>query len=133
MSYKLLFILSALVAVLVGLGFLIVPERALPLLGTTEQYVSTIFAARFFGFALFGLGLVLFFAKDVSDEKIQKNLGIANLVISVVGLILSLYATLAGNAVLRTNVWAPIVLFLLGGLGYGYLVFLKPRMTQQAG
>jgi hypothetical protein len=130
MSYKVLFILSAIVAAVVGLGFLIVPEKALSLLGTTEQYVSTLFAARFFGFALFGLGLVLFFAKDVVDDKAQRNLGIANLVICVVGLGLSLYATMSNNAVLRTNVWVPIVLFLVGGLGYGFLIFLKPKMAQ---
>lgn len=130
MSYKLLFALSAIVAVVCGLGFLIVPDRALALLGTTEQYVSTMFAARFFGFALFGLGLVLWFAKDVTDANIQKNLGIANLVVAVVGLALSLYATMAGNAVIRTNVWIPIVVFLLGGLGYGFMIFLKPRMIQ---
>lgn len=130
MSYKLLFVLSAIVAVIFGLGFLIVPDRALPLLGTTEQYASTIFAARFFGFALFGLGLVLWFAKDASDEKVQRNLGIANLIISVVGLVMSLYATMAGNAVIRTNVWVPIVLFLLGGLAYGFMIFLKPRMVK---
>lgn len=130
MSYKVLFILSAIVAVIFGLGFLIVPDRALPLFGTTEQYASTVFTARFFGFALFGLGLVLWFAKDVTDAKIQRNLGVANLIISVVGLAMSLYASLAGNAVLRTNVWALIVLFLLGGLGYGFMLFMKPRMAQ---
>lgn len=130
MSYKLLFVLSAIVAVFFGLGFLIVPDRALPLLGTTEQYASTIFAARFFGFALFGLGLVLWFTKDVMDAAVQRNLGIANLVISVVGLAMSLYATMAGNAVIRANVWVPIVLFLLGGLGYGFMIFLKPKMAQ---
>jgi hypothetical protein len=130
MNYKVLFVLSAILAVVVGLGFLVVPEMALPLLGTTEQYASTLFAARFFGFAMFGLGLVLFFAKDVSDEKAQRNLGIANLVISVVGLGLSLYATMAGNAVLRTNVWVPVVVFLLGALAYGFMIFLKPKMAQ---
>ena len=130
MNYKILFVLSAIVAVVSGLGFLVVPERALPLVGTTEQYASTLFVARFFGFALFGMGLVLWFAKDVADEKVQRNLGIANLIISVVGLGLSLYATLAKNAVLRTNVWAPILLFLLGGLAYGFLLFIKPKMKQ---
>ena len=130
MNYKVLFVLSAILAVVVGLGFLVVPEMALPLLGTTEQYASTLFAARFFGFAMFGLGLVLFFAKDVSDEKAQRNLGIANLVISVVGLGLSLYATMAGNAVLRTNVWVPVVVFLIGALAYGFMICLKPKMAQ---
>ena len=130
MSYKMLFVLSAIVAIIFGLGFLIVPDRVLPLLGTTEQYASTLFAARFFGFAAFGLGLMLWFAKDVTDEKVQRSFGIANLVVSVVGLVLSLYATMAGNAVLRTNVWVPIVLFLLGGLAYGFMIFIKPKMIQ---
>lgn len=130
MNYKVLFALSALVALICGLGFLIVPERAMALVGTTEQYASTLYAARFFGFALFGLGLVLWFAKDATDEKVQRNLGVANLIVSVAGLVLSLVATMAGNAVLRTNVWAPIVLFLLGALGYGFMVFIKPRMAQ---
>lgn len=130
MNYKVLFVVSAILAVVVGLGFLVVPERALALVGTTEQYASTLYAARFFGFAMFGLGLVLFFAKDVSDAKAQKNLAVANLVISVVGLGLSLYATMAGNAVLRTNVWVPIIVFLLGALAYGFMIFLKPKMAQ---
>ena len=130
MSYKVLFILSAIVAVIFGLGLLIVPDRVLPLFGTTEQYASTIFATRFFGFSTFAFGLTLWFAKDASDEKVQRNLGIANLVISVVGLGMALYATMAGNAVIRTNSWVPIVLFLLSGLGYGFMLFLKPRMAQ---
>ncbi|MCK7480927.1 MAG: hypothetical protein M0C28_29760 [Candidatus Moduliflexus flocculans] len=37
MSYKILFILNALVAVVVGLGFLFKPDFALPVLGVTEQ------------------------------------------------------------------------------------------------
>ena len=130
MSYKVLFVLSALVAVICGLGFLIVPDRVLPLVGTTEQYASTLFAARFFGFAMFAFGLVLWFAKDVPDAKFQRNMGVANLLISVVGLVLTLVGVMAGNAVLRTNAWMPIVLFLLGALGYGFMVFLKPKMAQ---
>ncbi|NWG05517.1 MAG: hypothetical protein HXY35_02395 [Chloroflexi bacterium] len=130
MSYKLLFALSAIVAVIFGLGFMIVPDRALPLFGTTEQYASTMFAARFFGFAAFAFGLVLWFAKDASDPKVQRNLGVANLIVSVVGLVMTLYGTMAGNAVIRTNAWAPIVLFVLGGLGYAFMIFIKPRMIQ---
>lgn len=129
MNYKVLFVLSALASLVCGLGFLIVPERALPLVGTTEQYASTLYAARFFGFALFGFGLVMWFARDVEDAKVQRGIGVANMIIAVVGLALTLVATMAGNAVVRTNVWAPIVLFLLGALGYGFMVFIKPRMV----
>jgi FtsH-binding integral membrane protein len=130
MSYKVLFVLSAIVAVIFGLGFLIVPDRVLPLFGTTETHVALIFTARFFGFASLGLGLVLWFAKDVSDAKIQKNLGVAMLVVSVVGFVLSIVGTMDGSKVIRANVWVPIALFALSGLGYAFMIFLKPKMVQ---
>ncbi len=130
MSYKVLFVLSAVVAVIFGLGFLIVPDRVLPLFGTTEQYITTIFAARFFGFSTFAFGLVLWFAKDVADPAAQKGLGIAMLVISVIGFALSILGTMEVSKVIRANVWAPIALFALSGLGYAFMIFIKPKMKE---
>lgn len=42
-------------------------------------------------------GLVFWFAKDITDANIQRNLGIANLVISLVGLAVALYARECGD------------------------------------
>jgi len=129
MSYKILFVLNALVAVIFGLGFLIKPDIALPLLGVTEQYASTVWAARFFGSAMLALGLVLWFAKD-ADTNVQKGMGWALLISTLVGLVLTLAATFAKNAVLRQNAWIPIVVYVLFGLGYGFMIFLQPRMKE---
>ena len=129
MSYKVLFILNALVAVVVGLGFLIKPDVALPLLGVTEQYASTVWATRFFGSAMFALGLVLWFAKD-TDVNVQKSIGWALLISTLVGLVVALAATFASNAVLRQNAWIPVVVFVLFLLGYAFMLFLQPRMKE---
>lgn len=130
MSYKVMFVLSALVALIFGLAFLFVPDIALTQFGTTDAVEATRWASRFFGFASFGLGLVLWFAKDVADEKIQKNFGVAMFVVSIVGFVLSIFGSMAGNAVIRVNAWAPIALFALSGLGYGFMLFLKPKMKE---
>jgi len=130
MSYKFLFVLSAIVAVVFGLGFLIVPDQVLPFFGTTDAIEATRWASRFFGFASFAFGLVLWFAKDVSEPKVQRNLGFAMLVVSVVGFLLSIAGTMASNAVIRTNTWVPIALFALSGLGYAFMIFIKPKMVQ---
>lgn len=127
MSYKILFVLNALVAVVVGLGFLFWPDFALPLLGVTEQYASTVWASRFFGSAMLALGLVLWFAKD-AEERVQKGMSWGMLVSTLVGLVLAISASLSSNAVLRQNAWIPIVLYVLFGLGYAFLLFFKPRM-----
>ncbi len=130
MSYKVLFVLSAVVAVVFGLGFMIVPDRVLPLFGTTETYVSTIFAARFFGFSTFAFGLVLWFAKDITEPSAQKGSGIAMLVISLVGFALSILGTTEISKVIRANSWVPLTLFALSALGYAFMVFIKPKMKE---
>lgn len=130
MSYKFLFVLNALVAVLLGLGFLAVPDVALPLLGITEQYASTVWAARFFGSALFALGLVLWFAKD-TDAHIQKGMGWALFISTLIGLVLTVAASFAGNAILRQNAWVPVVVYAFFALGYGFMLFIKPKMKEE--
>ena len=129
MSYKLLFVLNALVAVVVGLGFLIKPDVALPLLGVTEQYASTLWASRYFGSAMLALGLVLWFAKE-ADTSVQKGMGWGLFISTLVGLVVTLAATFADNAVLRQNAWIPVVIYVLFGFGYAFMIFLQPRMKE---
>ena len=124
MNYRIMFALNSVVALLFGLGFLFFPTRVLGLFGT-ETFVSTLLVARLFGTAMLGLGLALWFAKDVTDVSVQKGMGIALLVSAVTGLIVTLLGTFASNAVLRTNGWAVMLVYLIFGLGYGYLLFLK--------
>jgi CHASE2 domain-containing sensor protein len=129
MSYKVLFVLNAFVAVVVGIAFLSVPEMILLQLGVFEQYAATMWASRFFGSAMLALGLVLWFAKD-TEERIQKGMSWGMFVSTLVGLILTIFASLSATAVLRQNTWIPLVLYVLFGLGYGFMLFLKPKMKE---
>ena len=129
MSYKVLFVLNAFVAVVVGIAFLSVPEMILLQLGVFEQYAATMWASRFFGSAMLALGLVLWFAKD-ADEHVQKGMSWGMFVSTLVGLILTIFASLSATAVLRQNTWIPLVLYVLFGLGYAFMLFLKPKMKE---
>lgn len=124
MNYRIMLALNSVVAFLFGLGFLFFPGKALGLLGT-ETFVSTILLARLFGAAMLGLGLVLWFAKDIRDAKMQQGMGVALLVAAISGLIVTLLGTFASHAVIRSNGWAVMLVYLVLGLGYGYVLFLK--------
>ena len=130
MSYKLLFLLNALVALAIGLVFLFAPATGLGFFGT-ETRVPEQFIARFFGFSTLLGGLVLWFAKDLTDPGAQKGLALALLAGSVVGLILALVG-MTGVRVIRVNGWMPVVLFMVSALGYGLALFLKPRLKEQS-
>jgi len=126
MSYKLMFVVTAIVALAFGVGYLVVPVAVLSFFGT-ETTVPVQIVARFFGSALFSLGLVLWFAKDIADTAVQKNFGYALLVGNVVGLILAVYGSMS---VIRAYSWIPILVYVLLALGYAFMLFLKPKMKE---
>jgi hypothetical protein len=128
MNYRILFLINAFIAVLLGLGFLILPDRILGQLGV-DGYAATRLLSQFFGTAMLGLGLLLWFAKDVTESNLQKGMGIALLVGAAAGLTITVIGTASG--ILRANAWIAMVLYTILGLAYAYLLFLKPKQLSQ--
>lgn len=124
MNYRSIFLLNALIAVLLGLGLLAVPGAVLTQFGV-DGYAATRLVSQFFGTASLAIGLVLWFAKDLTDAQLQKGMGVGMLVGAVAGLVISLVGTTSG--ILRSNGWVAMLIYLLLGLAYGYLVFLRPE------
>jgi hypothetical protein len=124
MNFRIMFLINALIAALLGLGFLAVPDRILGQFGV-DGYAATKLAAQFFGTAMLALGLLLWFAKDVSEENLQKGMAIALMVGAAAGLIITAVGTTSNT--LRSNGWIAMLVYLLFGLAYAYLVFMKPR------
>jgi hypothetical protein len=124
MNFRIMFLINALIAALLGLGFLVVPDRILSQFGV-DGYAATKLAAQYFGTAMLALGLLLWFAKDVSEENLQKGMAIALMVGAAAGLIVTAVGT--SSNILRSNGWIAMLICLLFGLAYAYLVFMKPR------
>ena len=124
MSYRMMFVINAFVAFLFGVALLILPTMAINRFGV-DEYASTKMVAQFFGTALVTLGLFLWFAKDINEPGVTKGIVIALLVGTVVGLVVTVIGTVSGT--MRTNGWIAIIVYVLFGLAYGYLVFLKPQ------
>ncbi|MFZ5888778.1 MAG: hypothetical protein ACOYYF_15060 [Chloroflexota bacterium] len=126
MNYKVLFVLNAVVALLAGLVLVFVPATGLAQFNMDAR-VTEQFLTRALGAALVSLGLTLWFAKD-AGEAAQRNLGMASLGGSVLGLIVAIVG--AASGIIRVNSWIPIVVFAAFALGYGFLIFIKPKMKE---
>ena len=131
MSYKFLFVVTALIALAAGLVFLFAPGLGLEYL-QTEGRSPELFIARFFGMSSLVFGLVMWFVRDVSDASVQRGLGISLLIGAVVGAVLSGLGMsgMDGFGVIRANGWIPLAIFGLGVLSYAFMVFLKPKMKE---
>lgn len=123
MSYKILFVLNAIVVAAFGLLLLIAPETGLTQFAMTAR-AQEVFMARAIGAALVSLGVLLWFAKD-ADEAAQKNLGMA----ALAGAVLALIVTIMGVATVFKGLgWIVLVVEVVFGLGYAFLLFIQPRM-----
>jgi hypothetical protein len=123
MNFRIMFLFTALIAVLLGLAFLAAPGRVLGQFGV-DEYAATKLITQFFGTALLALGLLLWFAKDVHEANLQKGMGIALLAGTAAGVFISVSGILAG--VVRSNGWLAVFVYVVLGLAYAYLVFLRP-------
>jgi len=127
MSYKVIFVLNALVAIIFGIGFLVVPTIALKQFGV-DEYASTKLILQFFGTGLLTIGLLAWFAKNVTDASVQKGMGVAMLIGSLAGLVMSVIGVATGAV--RILGWLTILIYAVFTLGYGFLLFLRPRMKE---
>jgi hypothetical protein len=122
MSYRTLFMLNSFVAFLLGGAFLAVPAMAIDQFGV-DSYTSTRMMAQFFGTAMLTLGLLLWFARDIPSDAVQRGMGIALLVGAVAGVLVTVLASVSGT--LRSNAWMAILVYFVFGLGYAFLIFVK--------
>lgn len=122
MNYRTLFLINSFFAFLLGTTFLVVPAMAISQFGV-DSYTSTRMMAQFFGTAMLALGLLLWFAKDVASETMQRGMAIAMLVGALAGLFVTVLGAVAGT--LRSNGWMAILVYVLFGLGYALLLYFK--------
>ncbi|RPJ26586.1 MAG: hypothetical protein EHM33_11080 [Chloroflexi bacterium] len=128
MSYKILFIVNAIVVFAFGLLLLVAPGTGLQQFNMDAQRTA-LYLTRVVGVALASLGLVLFFAKD-AEESAQKFLGMAALAGAVLAMIVTLMGIVGASAPVRENGWIVLIVELLFALGYAFVLFLQPRMQQ---
>ena len=126
MKLRTLLIINAVIAVVYGLSYQLTPIMILSVYGVS-QGPSEIFLSRLFGAALIGIGLLTWFARNIPDHETQRAIILSMLVYDIVGVIVTLYATLSG--VMNTVGWTGVVIFTFLALGYAYFQFMKPSTT----
>ena len=122
MTVKTFFAIIAVLALVHGVGFVLVPEQVAASYGMATS-AATLLMARLFGAALVGLGLIFWFARDGSS-KFMRSVFIATIVGDAVGLIVVVMGTAAGT--LNAMGWVAALIYLFGAAGSGYFVMTRP-------
>ncbi len=123
MKLSTLMVINAVVALAYALGMLLMPATLLSLYGMTSGSSEQLMA-QFFGVGLVAIGLLTWFARNVTDAGTRRAIILALLVSHAIGVIVSVPGTLSG--VMNAVGWSAVALYLLLGLGYAYFQFVKP-------
>jgi len=118
-----MFIIKAVVCLLFGLLFLLVPGPLMAFFGVTLD-PGGIFVARLYGASLIGNLLLTWFSRNDPGSEALRASVLGLFVYDAIGFIVALFAVLSG--VMNIFGWAVVGLYLFLTLGFGYFQFVKP-------
>ena len=119
MKLKTMLVINAVVALVYGICFELVPALVLSIYGVT-QTPAEILMGRYFGVELIAIGLVCWFGRDVADALARRAIILAVFVSDVIGAVVSVQGTLAG--VMNAVGWSAVGIYGLLALGFGYML-----------
>lgn len=126
MKLSTLLVITAVVTLVYGICFVLVPTTVLSIYGMTQGPGEALMS-QFFGTSLILAGLVAWFMRKVTDASAQRAVVLAFLITDVVGLIISLMGTLSG--VMSSVGWTAVAIYFLLAVGYATFQFKKPAGT----
>ena len=121
-----LLVVNAIVALVYGISFVLVPATVLSLYGVAQGPAVELLG-QYFGSALIAIGLLTWFARNVADSEAQRAIILALLISDVIGVIVSVLGTVSG--VMSAVGWSAVGIYALLALGYAYLQFVKPSAS----
>ena len=122
MNLRTLIIISAVLALIYGLGLVFMPMTLLSMYGFSTG-ASEKLLSQFFGSELLVLGVLAWLSKDSTGASVRP-LVTGNVVGNAVATVVSLMGAL--NGTMNAVGWSAVGIYLFLTLGFGYFQFMAP-------
>ena len=126
MKLSTLFTINAIVAILFGLTFVLIPETAMSFYGITLSPGGVI-VARLFGASLVGYAVLTWSARNAGESESRQAIVLTMVVSETIGFIVALLGQFSGAV--NALGWSTVAIYLLLALGFGYFQFMKPSAS----
>ena len=124
MKFKNLLILTSLLTLAFGVGFVLIPGSVLSLYGIDSDTGVNIIA-RAYGGALIAIGLLTWFSRDVDDSAALRAMQLAFMIAFAINTIVAIQATVSGG--MNALGWSAVIIYLGLSAGYAYFYFAQPE------
>ena len=127
MKLSSLMAIKAIIVVVFGVGFVLIPATVMSVYGVTLD-PGGVYMTQLFGAAFILLGILLWFARTASASDVAlRAIVLAVAIGDTIGFLVALLAQLSG--VVNALGWVTVALYLLLALGFGYFRFAKPGVS----
>ena len=127
MKLKILFIINAIVAIVFGVAFVLIPAKVYSMYAI-ESGAGLDYMGQLFGAALIGYGLIAWLVRKAADSDSRRAIILAFFIASGIGFIIALIGQL--NDVIGSLGWLTVAIYLLLAIGFGYFQFSKPSSSE---
>ena len=124
MNLKNLFIINAIVCLLFGLSFVLMPEQTLGMYADEAVGGQFKYVAQLFGSALLVFCFISWLARNSVDSNARSAIVLSFFIGDLIGFAIALINQIGG--VVNALNWSTVAIYLLLALGFGYFQFLKP-------
>lgn len=124
MRLNTLLVVSAAIAAVYGVAFVVASGPLLAIYGITLDKAGTL-VAQLFGTALIGYAILNWLARNVTDPEARRAVVWTNLATDAIGFVVILLGQLAGIA--NALGWSSVAIYLLLALAFAYIQFMEPR------
>jgi len=123
MKLSTLLVITAVVTLIFGILFVLVPTTVLSIYGVTQGRAEALMS-QYFGSSLIFAGLVAWLMRKVTEPNAQRAVVIGFLITTILGLIISLIGTLSET--MSSVGWTAVIIYLLLAIGFASIQFKKP-------
>jgi hypothetical protein len=118
-------IVKAIISLVFGIGFIVIPATVWSIYGVTLDPVG-ILMTRFIAACLIGIGLICWITRN-AELTLLKGITLSLFIGDTIGFIVALSGQLSG--LMNTLGWIVVAIWLLLALGLGYFRFIKPSTS----
>jgi hypothetical protein len=129
MKFNTFLAIAAVLAVLYGLGFLLIPAQTVGLYGITLDE-NGLFIARYLGSAFLGVAVLTWMARNFTSQEAIRPIVLGDFVISLTGLGVAVWDAFAGDG--NALSWATVAIYLFLTVGFAYYQFVASPGSRMA-
>ena len=127
MKLKVLFIITAVCAIVLGVAFVIIPTQLYSLYAV-ESAKGLNYMGQLFGTALIGIGLIAWLVRNAGISDARKAIVLSFFIADGIGFVVALIGQL--NEILGSLGWLTVAIYFILSLGFGYFQFSKPSSSE---